>query len=36
VGPASTLQTEARRRLTHAGSDPERAWWRDVIGELAR
>jgi potassium/hydrogen antiporter len=36
VGPASTLQTEARRRLTHARSDPERAWWRDVIGELAR
>jgi cell volume regulation protein A len=36
VGPASSLQTEARRRLTHAGSDPERAWWRDVIGELAR
>jgi len=36
VGPASTLQGEARRRLSHAGSDAERAWWRDVIGELAR
>jgi len=36
VGPASALQTEARRRLSHAGSDSERAWWRDVIGELAR
>jgi cell volume regulation protein A len=36
VGPASALQGEARRRLSHAGSDSERAWWRDVIGELAR
>ena len=35
-GPASSLQAEARRRLDHASSDPERAWWRDVIGELAR
>jgi potassium/hydrogen antiporter len=36
VGPASALQSEARRRLVHADSDTERAWWRDVIGELAR
>jgi hypothetical protein len=36
VGPASALQTEGRRRLSHARSDTERAWWRDVIGELAR
>jgi potassium/hydrogen antiporter len=36
VGPASALQAEARRRLSHGGSDSERAWWRDVIGELAR
>jgi cell volume regulation protein A len=36
VGPASALQAEGRRRLSHAGSDAERAWWRDVIGELAR
>jgi hypothetical protein len=36
VGPASALQGEGRRRLSHAGSDAERAWWRDVIGELAR
>ena len=36
LGPASTLQGEARRRLSHARSDAERAWWRDVIGELAR
>jgi hypothetical protein len=36
LGPASALQGEARRRLSHAGSDTERVWWRDVIGELAR
>ena len=36
VGPASALQGEGRRRLSHADSDAERAWWRDVIGELAR
>jgi potassium/hydrogen antiporter len=36
VGPASALQADARRRLAHAKSDPERAWWREVIGELAR
>jgi hypothetical protein len=36
IGPASTLQNEARRRLVHASSDAERAWWREVIGELAR
>jgi cell volume regulation protein A len=36
VGPASALQAEGRRRLSHARSDTERAWWRDVIGELAR
>jgi hypothetical protein len=36
VGPASALQEDARRRLVHADSETERAWWRDVIGELAR
>jgi potassium/hydrogen antiporter len=36
VGPASALQAEARRKLAHARSDVERAWWRDVIGGLAR
>jgi potassium/hydrogen antiporter len=36
VGPASALQDDARRRLVHATSEAERAWWRDVIGELAR
>jgi potassium/hydrogen antiporter len=35
VGPASALQEDARRRLDHAGSETERAWWREVIGELA-
>jgi potassium/hydrogen antiporter len=36
VGPASALQDDARRRLAHASSEPERGWWREVIGELAR
>jgi hypothetical protein len=36
VGPASALQADARRRVAQANSDAERAWWRDVIGELAR
>jgi cell volume regulation protein A len=36
IGPASALQAEARRKLAYADSDAERAWWREVIGELAR
>jgi potassium/hydrogen antiporter len=36
VGPASALQADARHRLAHAVSEVERAWWREVIGELAR
>jgi potassium/hydrogen antiporter len=36
VGPANALQDDARRRLGRAKTDPERAWWREVIGELAR
>jgi potassium/hydrogen antiporter len=36
VGPASTLQADARRRVGLAASDAERDWWRDVIGALAR
>jgi potassium/hydrogen antiporter len=36
VGSASALQAAARRRLDGAGSDPEIAWWREVIGALAR
>jgi cell volume regulation protein A len=36
VGSASALQATARRRLERADTDAERAWWREVIGELAR
>ncbi|MGE5745996.1 MAG: potassium/proton antiporter [Solirubrobacterales bacterium] len=36
IGPASALQASARRQLTHARTEAERAWWRDIIGELAR
>jgi potassium/hydrogen antiporter len=36
IGPASALQASARRQLTHAGTEAERAWWRDVVGALAR
>jgi cell volume regulation protein A len=36
VGPASSLQADARRRLDFADSAAEQAWWREVIGELAR
>ena len=36
VGSARALQALARRRLGRAGSDAERAWWREVIGMLAR
>jgi cell volume regulation protein A len=36
VGPAAELQTVARRRLARAESGSERAWWREVVGALAR
>jgi cell volume regulation protein A len=36
VGPAAELQAVARRRLAGADSPAERAWWREVIGALAR
>jgi potassium/hydrogen antiporter len=36
VGPASALQDAARRQLVHSDLDPEQAWWREVIGALAR
>jgi cell volume regulation protein A len=36
VGSATDLQGAARRRLERASSDPERDWWREVIGALAR
>ncbi len=35
IGSASQLQDAARRRLRQAGSDGERAWWREVTGALA-
>jgi potassium/hydrogen antiporter len=36
IGSASALQAQARRRLAHASSELERAWWQEVIGALAR
>jgi potassium/hydrogen antiporter len=36
IGSASALQATARRRLERADTDAERAWWREVIGALAR
>jgi len=36
VGPPQQLQDVARRRLTRAQTNAERAWWREVSGALAR
>jgi potassium/hydrogen antiporter len=36
VGPARELQAFARRRLGNASTPAERAWWREVVGALAR
>jgi potassium/hydrogen antiporter len=36
VGSASALQASARRQLAGAASDADRAWWREIIGALAR
>jgi potassium/hydrogen antiporter len=36
VGSATALQSAARRRLAAATTDADRAWWREVIGALAR
>ena len=36
VGPARELQAFARRRLARAETSGERAWWREVVGALAR
>jgi cell volume regulation protein A len=36
IGSASALQAAARRRLERAVTEPEREWWRELIGELAR
>ena len=36
IGPSGELQAFARRRLATATSPAERAWWREVVGALAR
>jgi cell volume regulation protein A len=36
VGSATALQRSARRRLAAGGSEADRAWWREIIGALAR
>jgi cell volume regulation protein A len=36
VGPSAELQAVARRRLARAEQPGERAWWREVVGALAR
>jgi cell volume regulation protein A len=36
MGSANALQATARRRLAAAITDEDRAWWREVIGALAR
>ena len=36
IGPSGELQQFVRRRLSRAESNGERAWWREVIGALAR
>jgi cell volume regulation protein A len=36
IGPAGQLQAVARRRLARSETPAEHAWWREVIGALAR
>jgi cell volume regulation protein A len=36
IGPSGELQAVARRRLSRAEEPSERAWWREVVGALAR
>jgi potassium/hydrogen antiporter len=36
IGPSGELQQFTRRRLSRAASSGELAWWREVIGALAR
>jgi cell volume regulation protein A len=36
VGPSGELQAFARRRLSSATGPAKRAWWREVVGALAR
>ncbi|MEA2137808.1 MAG: potassium/hydrogen antiporter, partial [Solirubrobacteraceae bacterium] len=35
VGSREQLQWHARRRLRQSTTDPERAWWQEVIGSSA-
>jgi cell volume regulation protein A len=34
IGSARQLQDSARKQLSRASGDAERAWWREVIGAL--
>jgi potassium/hydrogen antiporter len=34
-GGARSLEAHARRRLSHATDDAERAWWQEVVGAVA-
>jgi cell volume regulation protein A len=36
IGPSAALQAVARRRIAGAESASERAWWRELVGALAR
>jgi cell volume regulation protein A len=36
IGPSGEVQAFARRRLARAERPGERAWWREVVGALAR
>jgi cell volume regulation protein A len=36
IGPSGELQQFVRRRLSRAETNGERAWWRELIGALAR
>ena len=36
IGSARAVRRSARERLDRAGNEPERSWWREVIGELNR
>jgi cell volume regulation protein A len=36
IGPSAALQAVARRRIAATESASERAWWRELVGALAR
>jgi len=35
IGGARSVELHARRRLSRAANDPERAWWQEVLGAVA-